>query len=58
MSKMSEIDMMVQEVITYVRQDGYTYPEALAFVIADWALDTDEANMVEHEVLMTVYNHG
>ena len=55
MSKMSEIDMMVQEVVEMVETAGMYVVEAVSFVKKEWALDNDETLMVWKEASHRVH---
>lgn len=55
MSKMSEIDMMVQEVVDMVEKDGVYLSSAMPIVAAEWALDSEEFEMVYREANAKIY---
>ena len=55
MSKMSEIDMMVQEVVEKVETAGMYVVEAVSFVKKEWGLDNDETLMVWKEASHRVH---
>ena len=55
MSKMSEIDMMVQETIDMVETDGMYLSAAMPVTAAKWALDDEEFAMVYRAANARVY---
>jgi hypothetical protein len=55
MSKMSEIDMMVQQAVEMVEEDGTYLVAAMQAVKAEWALDIEEFDMVYREANYRVY---
>ena len=55
MSKMSEIDMMVQDAVRLVEENGMYLSAAMPLIAAEWALDTDEFEMVYSEANRRIY---
>jgi hypothetical protein len=55
MSKMSEIDMMVQEAVEMVENEGVYLSAAMPIIAAEWALDGDEFVAVYKEATYRVY---
>ena len=55
MSKMAEMDMMVQEVIDLVEEQGLYLSAAMPLVADEWALDSEEFDMVYREANARVY---
>lgn len=55
MSKMAEIDMMVQDAIEMVEHDGMYLMEAMEYVAKEWALDSEEFDIVYREANARVY---
>ena len=55
MSKMSEINMMVQEAVSYVEDQGMYLTVAMEIVAAEWALDSEEFAAVYREANARVY---
>jgi hypothetical protein len=55
MDKMSEIDMMVREVVERVENDGIYLSSAMPIIAAEWALDSDEFDMVYQEAYKKIY---
>ena len=56
MSKMAEMDMMVQEVVELVEQNGLYLTEAMPMVSERWALDSEEYQMVYTEANYRIYH--
>lgn len=52
---MSEMDMMVQEAVNMVENDGAYLTVAMNAVAADWALDDEEFARVYREANARVY---
>ena len=55
MSKMSELDMIVTEAVDMVENEGVYLSSAMPIVAAEWALDSDEFDMVYAEASQRVY---
>lgn len=55
MSKMSEMDMMVQDAVDMVENDGMYLVQAMQRVKAMWALDQEEYYLVYEEATARVY---
>jgi len=55
MSKMSEIDMMVQDAVDMVEQEGVYLSAAMPIVAAEWALDGVEFLAVYAEANARIY---
>lgn len=56
MSKMSEIDLMVQEVVEYVKENNGSVLVEAQRVAREWALDAEEFGMVFDEAYTRVYH--
>jgi hypothetical protein len=55
MSKMSEMDMMVEETVEMVEENGLYLSAAMPVTAAKWALDDEEFAMVYREANSRVY---
>ena len=55
MSKMSEIDMMVQDVVEMVEDTGVYLIDAMPKVAKIWGLDEEEIDMVWSEANRRIY---
>jgi len=55
MSKMSEIDMMVQDVVEMVEDTGCYLKDAMPKIKTIWGLDDDEFDMVYAEANHRIY---
>ena len=55
MSKMSEMDMMVQQAVEMVEEDGVYLVDAMDSVASEWALDDEEFRRVYREASHRVH---
>ena len=55
MSKMSEMDMMVQQAVEMVEEEGVYLVDAMDSVASEWALDDEEFDRVYAEASHRVY---
>ena len=55
MSKMSEMDMMVQDAVEMVESTGDYLSEVMVVIKNRWALDSEETMMVWREANARVY---
>lgn len=55
MSKMAEMDMMVQEVVEIVETEGTYLIDAVPRVAKEWGLDAEEIDMVWSEANRRIY---
>lgn len=55
MSKMAEMDMMVQEVVKMANDTGCSVLGATAKVAKEWGLNVEELGMVFDEAVIIVY---